>query len=235
MDGLAARLGAEPELALAYTEALDRFLVLGGDDFDARANAVLAEVGLGRLLDRELATLSGGEAARAALAAILLARFDVFLLDEPTNNLDFAGLELLERFFSGLAAGVVLVSHDRTFLDKTVTRIVELEAETRKVNEYAGTWSEYEAARERARAQHEAAYSEYAGERDRYSTLLADRREQARTLGTKQTEAAERRRRCRGNEGEPGEEPSRTPGNGREAVGSVAARTSGSQPPRRRT
>ncbi len=187
MDGLAARLGDEPELALAYTEALDRFLVLGGDDFDARANAVLAEVGLGRLLDRELATLSGGEAARAALAAILLARFDVFLLDEPTNNLDFAGLELLERFFSGLAAGVVLVSHDRTFLDKTVTRIVELEAETRKMHEYAGTWSDYEAARERARAQHEAAYSEYAGERDRYSTLLADRREQARTLGTKQT------------------------------------------------
>ena len=59
------------------------------------------------------ATLSGGEAARAALAAILLSRFDVFLLDEPTNNLDFAGLERLERFLGGLAAGVVLVSHDR--------------------------------------------------------------------------------------------------------------------------
>jgi ATPase subunit of ABC transporter with duplicated ATPase domains len=111
----------------------------------------------------------------------------VFLLDEPTNNLDFAGLARLERFLSGLAAGVVLVSHDRAFLDRTVNRIVEFEAETRRVDEYAGTWSEYEAARARARAQHEAAYSDYVDERDRYASLLAARREEARTLGTKQT------------------------------------------------
>ena len=104
----------------------------------------------------EVRLLSGGEAARVSLAAILLARFDVFLLDEPTNNLDFAGLERLERFLSGLAGGVVLVSHDRAFLDRTVTRVVEIEAETRRVHEYAGTWSDYEAARERARAEHRA-------------------------------------------------------------------------------
>ena len=160
MDELAARLGAEPELAGAYSDALDRFLALGGEDFDARARAVLDDVGLGRQSAREVASLSGGEAARAALAAILLARFDVFLLDEPTNNLDFAGLERLERFLDGLAAGVVLVSHDRAFLDRTVNRIVEFEAETRQMREYAGTWTEYEAARDRARAQHEAAYSD---------------------------------------------------------------------------
>ena len=169
MDALAARLGAEPELAGAYSEALDRFLALGGEDFEARVGAVLAEVGLGRRSDREVATLSGGEAARTALAAILLARFDVFLLDEPTNNLDFAGLERLERFLGGLAAGVVLVSHDRAFLDRTVKRVVEIEAETRRVHEYTGTWSEYEAARERARAQHEAAYADYL---DRAEALL---------------------------------------------------------------
>jgi ATPase subunit of ABC transporter with duplicated ATPase domains len=187
MDALAARLGDEPELAVAYTEALDRFLALGGGDFEARASTALADVGLDRWLEREVASLSGGEAARAALAAILLARFDVFLLDEPTNNLDFAGLERLERFLAGLPAGVVLVSHDRMFLDKTVNRIVEIEAETRKMHEYAGTWSEYEEARERARAQHALAYDDFVGERDRYASLLADRREQARTLGTKQT------------------------------------------------
>jgi ATPase subunit of ABC transporter with duplicated ATPase domains len=187
MDALAARLGAEPDLAGDHGDALDRFLALGGDDFDARAAATLDDVGLGRRADREMTTLSGGEAARAALAAILLARFDVFLLDEPTNNLDFAGLDRLERFLDGLAAGVVLVSHDRAFLDRTIERVLEIEAETRKVHEYAGTWTEYEAARERARAQHEAAYGDYVGERDRYATLLSDRREQARTLGTKQT------------------------------------------------
>ncbi|HEX3807909.1 MAG TPA: ATP-binding cassette domain-containing protein, partial [Gaiellaceae bacterium] len=167
MDELAAQLGAEPELAGAYTEALDRFLALGGEDFDARARATLDDVGLGRRAERDVASLSGGEAARAALAAILLARFDVFLLDEPTNNLDFAGLERLERFLGGLAAGVVLVSHDRAFLDRTVTRVVEIEPETRRVHEYAGTWSDYEAARERVRAQHEAAYADFVGERER--------------------------------------------------------------------
>jgi len=144
---------------------------------------VLDDVGLARRADRELTSLSGGEAARAALAAILLARFDLFLLDEPTNNLDFAGLDRLERFFDGLAAGVVLVSHDRAFLDRTVTRVVEIEAETREVHEYAGTWSDYEAARERARRQHEADYADYVLERDRYTRLLSSRRSEARAGG----------------------------------------------------
>ncbi len=183
MDALAARLHAEPELAHAYNEALERFLLLGGGDFEARTGAALEDVGLGRRAERLMTTLSGGEAARASLAAILLSRFDVFLLDEPTNNLDFAGLDRLERFLAGLGAGVVLVSHDRAFLDRTVTRVVEIEAETRKVHEYAGTWSDYEAARDRARAQHEAAYAEYVGERDRYSLLLATRRTEARAGG----------------------------------------------------
>jgi ATPase subunit of ABC transporter with duplicated ATPase domains len=183
MDELAARLGDEPGLAGAYSDALDRFLALGGDDFDARVGGVLDDVGLGRRADRELATLSGGEAARAALAAILLARFDVFLLDEPTNNLDFAGLDRLERFLGSLTAGVVLVSHDRAFLDRTIKRVVEIEAETRNVHEYAGTWSDYEAARARARARHEAAYADFVGERDRYTDLLSRRRAEARAGG----------------------------------------------------
>ncbi len=156
-------------------------------DFAARAGRMLARLGLSGRSDDQLAALSGGEVARAALASILLARFDVFLLDEPTNNLDFAGLELLERFLDRLEAGVVLVSHDRAFLDRVVTRVVEIEAETRRVHEYAGTWSEYEAARERARAQHAREFAEYAGERARYTALLRARRGEARTLGTQQT------------------------------------------------
>ncbi len=183
VDELAERLGAEPDLAMAHADALDRFLSLGGGDFAARAGAALAEVDLaGRAGDR-LASLSGGEAARVSLAAILLARFDVFLLDEPTNNLDFAGLDRLERFLDGLDAGVVLVSHDRAFLDRTVTRVVELEAETGRMQEYPGTWSDYAAARERAREAHERAYADFIGERDRFTTLLSERRTQARVGG----------------------------------------------------
>jgi ATPase subunit of ABC transporter with duplicated ATPase domains len=183
LEALAARLADEPELASSYTAALERFLTLGAGDFDARAGAVLDDVGLGRRDGREVATLSGGEAARASLASILLARFYTFLLDEPTNNLDFAGLDRLERFLDGLDSGVVLVSHDRAFLDRTVTRVVEIEAETRTMREYAGTWSEFEAARERARAQHEAAYADFVAERDRYTALLSTRRSEARAGG----------------------------------------------------
>ncbi len=182
MDALAVRLGEEPELAHDYTEALDRFLSLGGADFEPRARAVAAEVGLARL-DQEISTMSGGEAARATLAGILLARFDVFLLDEPTNNLDFDGLARLETFLDGLRAGAVIVSHDRAFLDRTVTRVLELEAETRTPREYAGGWSAYEQARERARAEHEAAFQRWTEERRQWRESLGVRQTRARAIG----------------------------------------------------
>src|SRR5436305_10541453 len=130
---------------------------------------------------------SGGEATRSALSEVMRAEHDFLLLDEPTNNLDFAGIAWLERFLDRSPAGVVLVSHDRAFLDRVVTRVFELEAETRRVREYAGTWSDYEQARDRARAEHEARYADYVDERDHYSSLLSERRTQARSLGTKQT------------------------------------------------
>jgi ATPase subunit of ABC transporter with duplicated ATPase domains len=152
-------------------------------EFEARAGAVLRRVGLDVPLDRGAIELSGGERSRAALASILLARFDVYLLDEPTNDLDFAGLDLLERFLLRLDAGFVVVSHDRAFLDRTVNRIVELESGTDRVHQYTGGWSEYEAARERARADHERAFVQWSEERARFGELHRDRREQARVGG----------------------------------------------------
>jgi ATPase subunit of ABC transporter with duplicated ATPase domains len=190
LDDLAARLGSEPDLAERYDEALQRYLALGGADLVPRARAVAAEVGLdAALLDRPIGALSGGEAARAALAAVLLARFDVFLLDEPTNNLDFAGLDRLERFLDRLDAGVVVVSHDRAFLERTVDRVLELEAETRRPREYAGGWPAFERERVRARFRDEAAYGRYAEELSRFESLLHVRRGQARAAGA----AADRR------------------------------------------
>jgi ATPase subunit of ABC transporter with duplicated ATPase domains len=116
--------------------------------------------------EAEAAQLSGGERARAKLAAVLASSADVLLLDEPTNDLDFAGLELLERFVDRHRGGLVAVSHDRMFLER-MTRIVELEAETRRVREYTGGWSEFEAERRRSRERHEAAYRRSVGERER--------------------------------------------------------------------
>ncbi|MFP5377705.1 MAG: ABC-F family ATP-binding cassette domain-containing protein [Acidimicrobiia bacterium] len=172
LDRLTEAMAADPAAVDAYSEALERVLALGGGDLDARAGDVVAGVGLpADRLDVEVGALSGGQAARAALAAVLLARFDVFLLGEPTNNLDFAGLDRLEGFLEGLAGGVALVSHDRAFLDRTVERIVELGEHDHRAVEYAGGWSDYVAARRLARAQQYAAHARNQAQRRE----LADR------------------------------------------------------------
>jgi ATPase subunit of ABC transporter with duplicated ATPase domains len=172
MDELARRLEREPRLAERHAEALERFLMLGGADLDARARTVCAEVGLNVPLAAPLGALSGGEAARAQLAAVLLARFDVFLLDEPTNDLDFPGLDRLERFVLNLPGAIVVVSHDRDFLDRTVDRVVELDAWTHRATEFAGGWSEYERARADALRRQTGAHATYEGEKARLEERL---------------------------------------------------------------
>ncbi len=168
LDGLAARLAAEPDRAAEHAAALDAFLALGGDDFEARARGVAAEAGLpASRLASPLGNLSGGQRARAALAAILLSRHDVLLLDEPTNDLDFQGLELLEGFLGRTRSALVVVSHDRELLDRVAARIVELEEGGTGVREWAGGWSEYEQARERARQRQHDEHERYVGERAR--------------------------------------------------------------------
>ena len=129
---------------------------------------------------RERTGLSGGEASRAALREIFEADDDMLLLDEPTNDLDFDGLRLLERFVARTPAAIVVVSHDRAFLERVVDRIVEFEGETRRVREFAGSWGDYERARDEARAAHEAAYERYLGERARFEALRRERQGQAK-------------------------------------------------------
>ena len=168
------RSGAEDR----YADALERFLALGAADFDARLGAVSADLGLEtRVLDLELTSLSGGQAARASLAAIVLARFDVFLLDEPTNDLDFAGLERLERFLHDeLTGGAVIVSHDRAFLDRTITSVLELDEHSHSASEYAGGWQAYLDEHATARRHAEEQYAEYQSQRG----TLTDRAQRQR-------------------------------------------------------
>ena len=152
----------------AYAAALERFLVVGGTDFEARAATILSDLGLpGASLHLDVGRLSGGQAARVSLAAILLSRADVLLLDEPTNNLDVDGLERLERFVAATPAGVVVVSHDRAFLDHTVTRVLELEEGTRGARAFGGGWAAYMADRETARRQQYEAHDRGEEERAR--------------------------------------------------------------------
>ena len=145
----------------------------------ARIGAVLADLGLPeRVLDLEMPALSGGQAARASLAAILLARFDVFLLDEPTNDLDFVGLDRLERFLhEDLAGGAVIVSHDRAFLDRTVTSVLELDEHAHTATEYTGGWAAYLAEQATARRHAEEDYAKYVSQRDTLSARAAEQRQ----------------------------------------------------------
>ncbi len=175
---VAAALGL-PEQAdpsEVYAVALERYLALGGPDLESHAEEVCADLGLDESrLQVEMSGLSGGQAARASLAGVLLSRFDVLLLDEPTNDLDFAGLDRLEAFLRGIGGGVVIVSHDRAFLERTIDSVLEIDEHTRKATEYRGGWLAYLEDRTTARRHQMEAYENYRSQR---STLLERAREQ---------------------------------------------------------
>ena len=166
LDAATEDLAAEkPGADDRYADAFDRWLALGGADLEDRAEEVVADIGLTVGLDQLMTSLSGGQAARAGMASLLLSRYDIFLLDEPTNDLDLDGLDRLERFVTGLRAGTVLVSHDREFLTRTVTRVVELDLSQQQVTAFGGGYAAYQAEREVARRHARADYEEYAGQR----------------------------------------------------------------------
>lgn len=146
----------------AYAASLERWLSLGGADLEERAEGVADSLGLFVELDQAMTSLSGGQAARAGLASLLLSRYDVFLLDEPTNDLDLEGLELLEGFVRGLRAGTVVVSHDREFLTRTVNKVLELDLAQQQINLYGGGYDAYLEERAVARRHAREAYEEYA-------------------------------------------------------------------------
>ncbi|MBZ5739333.1 ABC-F family ATP-binding cassette domain-containing protein [Nocardioides mangrovi] len=176
MEAAAEALGSDDKGADdAYAVAFDRWMASGAADLDERLPPVLADLGLDVGPDALMTGLSGGQAARAALAALLLSRFDVVLLDEPTNDLDLAGLDRLETFVRGLRSGVVLVSHDREFLARCVTRIVELDIAQHQVTVYDGGYDAFLEERAIARRHAREASEEYA---DRKADLVARARTQ---------------------------------------------------------
>ncbi len=173
MDAAAAALGDPSpsgtdgvDPAEAYSVAFDRWLASGAADLNERLPLVLADLGLdlgGAGAEQVLMTsLSGGQAARVGLAALLLSRFDVVLLDEPTNDLDLDGLERLESFVDGLRGGVVLVSHDREFLARCVTRVLELDLAQGSNRVFGGGYDAYLEERATVRRHQRERYEEFA-------------------------------------------------------------------------
>jgi macrolide transport system ATP-binding/permease protein len=125
----------------AVSEQFERY---GGYEMDYQVDAVLNGLGVGHIpRERPFATLSGGEKARVGLALLLLKAPDVLLLDEPTNHLDFASLTWLEDYLRGYRGAVLLVSHDRQFLNRTVNMIVEIDEHKHTTRSYPGNYDTY--------------------------------------------------------------------------------------------
>ena len=162
-----------------YACALERWLSLGSADLEDRLPEVASRVGLDVDVARPLGSLSGGQAARASLVAVLLSQYDVLLLDEPTNNLDTRGLDLMAEFVRSHAGPVLIASHDRRFLDEVATNVIELDLHQGRIGHYTGSYSDFVEQRALARAHAWEAYEGYAAQRDSLVAQSRQRREWA--------------------------------------------------------
>jgi len=173
-----------------YSLALDRWMALGAADLDVRIGETWAELGLDdRLLQQPMSSLSGGEAARVGLAALMLARFDVMLLDEPTNDLDLDSLDRLEQFVVGVQGAIALVSHDREFLRRVVTDVAELDEFTHGLTTFTGGYDAFLRERELARQHAWEAWEEY----DAKKSSMAQRAQREREWATQGLSRAKKR------------------------------------------
>ena len=145
------------DLVQRFTNAHDRYMMMGADNCDANLERTLT--GLGFLqsdFDRPTSEFSGGWRMRIELAKILLQSPDVLLLDEPTNHLDIESIQWLEQFLSQSAKAVVLVSHDRAFINNVTNRTLEISCG--KVVDYKVNYDQYVVLRKERREQQQRAY-----------------------------------------------------------------------------
>jgi macrolide transport system ATP-binding/permease protein len=127
-----------------YGDVSERFEQSGGYEVEARVATIFDGLRIDHLpRDRGFATLSGGEKARVGLAMLLLEAADVLLLDEPTNHLDFTTTAWLEAYLAHWRGALCIVSHDREFLNRTVTGMIEIDEHTRTSKYYAGNYDDY--------------------------------------------------------------------------------------------
>jgi ABC transporter, ATP-binding protein len=145
------------ELVEKFTQEHERFMLLGGENYEAEIERTLTGLGFQRTdFDRPTSEFSGGWRMRIELAKILLRRPDVLLLDEPTNHLDIESIQWLEQFLAQSAKAVVLVSHDRAFINNVTNRTLEITCG--RVEDYKVKYDEYLVLRKERREQQMRAY-----------------------------------------------------------------------------
>ncbi|MEO1062243.1 MAG: ABC-F family ATP-binding cassette domain-containing protein [Actinomycetota bacterium] len=173
-----------------YADVLDRWTLADVAGHPERRDRVLARLGLDpELAERPVDELSGGQRSRVGLAAVLLGVHDVLLLDEPTNDLDLDGLELLERFVLDDARPLVVVSHDRAFLERVTNSIFELDEHHRTGVRFDGGFAAWLEERATARRHAEEAYAVYTDQRDQLKRRAQREREWS-TQGVKSASRA---------------------------------------------
>jgi ATP-binding cassette subfamily F protein 3 len=179
---------ADPDLDPAvvadlHAAATDTFESAGGYAAIDQLGALLDSFGLGDCpWCTSLNQLSGGQKTRAGLAGLLASKPELLLLDEPTNHLDLDALDWLQDFLLGYPGAVLMVSHDRAFLDAIVTRILELDPDSRTVTSWVGTYSDYVAARTHQEAEQAAAYTRQQKDIARITEDIRGAEHHARTI-----------------------------------------------------
>ncbi|MGI9061978.1 MAG: ribosomal protection-like ABC-F family protein [Ktedonobacteraceae bacterium] len=164
-----------------YGQVSTKFQDRGGYDLDYKIDTILAGLRIAYLpRTQEVQTLSGGEKARVGLATLLLKAPDLLLLDEPTNHLDFASMEWLESYLSHYSGAIVMVSHDRQFLNWTVNQVFEIDEHDHHIKKYEGNYDAYVLAKAAERAKWE---EDYERQQEELKELRKRVRETARQVG----------------------------------------------------
>lgn len=127
-----------------FSKVQEEYIELDGYNFDYKKEMTLSGLSLDKsILSRKISTLSGGQKSKVILSTVLLKSSDLLLLDEPTNNLDIKSIEWLEEYLKRIATPILMISHDRSLLDNITSRLIEIDENTKGINEYTGNYTDY--------------------------------------------------------------------------------------------
>ncbi len=183
---------ADMTTASQYTALLERFKSEGGYEYEGRTKSVLTKMGFGeKYFDLPVSSLSGGQKTALALVGLLLQNNDILILDEPTNHLDIESVEWLENYIKSITATVIVISHDRYFLDSTTTKTLDVENTHAKL--YLGSYSVFQ---EKKRVEREIDMRHYENQQKEIARLEAYIEQQRRWNRERNIIAAESRQKA---------------------------------------